>query len=38
VPTFAAVVSVLVGTCLLASYLPARRAARVDPLVSMKTG
>ena len=38
VPTFAAVVSVLVGTCLLASYLPARRAARVDPILSMTAG
>lgn len=37
-PTFAAVVIVLVGTCLLASYIPARRAARVDPIVSLKGG
>jgi putative ABC transport system permease protein len=38
VPTFAAVIGVLVGTCVLASYLPARRAARVDPILSMKAG
>jgi putative ABC transport system permease protein len=36
VPTFAGVVAVLAGTCLLASYIPARRAARVDPLISLK--
>jgi ABC-type lipoprotein release transport system permease subunit len=30
------VVAVLAGTCLLASYIPARRAARVDPLISLK--
>jgi ABC-type antimicrobial peptide transport system permease subunit len=31
VPTFAVVVAVLAAACLLASYVPARRAARVDP-------
>ena len=36
VPTFGGVVAVLAGTCLLASYIPARRAARVDPLISLK--
>jgi putative ABC transport system permease protein len=36
VPTFAGVLAVLSGTCLLASYIPARRAARVDPLISLK--
>ncbi|HYP13846.1 MAG TPA: ABC transporter permease [Bryobacteraceae bacterium] len=36
VPTFAAVVAVLVASCLLASYVPARRASRVDPMISMK--
>jgi ABC-type lipoprotein release transport system permease subunit len=30
-PTLAAVVALLTGSALLASYLPARRAARVDP-------
>jgi putative ABC transport system permease protein len=38
VPTFAAVVIVLVAACLLASYIPARRAARLDPVLSMKAG
>jgi ABC-type lipoprotein release transport system permease subunit len=38
VPTFAAVIGLLVGTCVLASYLPARRAARVGPILSIKAG
>jgi putative ABC transport system permease protein len=36
VETFAEVSAALVGVALLASYVPARRAARVDPQISMR--
>ena len=34
--TFASVAAILAGTALVANYLPARRAARVDPLKAIR--
>jgi predicted permease len=34
---FVAVSTLLVGVCLLASWLPARRAARIEPLAALRT-
>jgi ABC-type lipoprotein release transport system permease subunit len=34
--TFVATILLIVGAALLATWLPARRAARVDPVVALK--
>jgi len=35
--TFAGVVGIILGVVFVASYLPARRASRVDPLEALRT-
>jgi putative ABC transport system permease protein len=35
--TYAAVTGILAGTALLSAWLPARRAANVDPLVAFRS-
>jgi ABC-type lipoprotein release transport system permease subunit len=36
VATFALVAAILAGVALLATWIPARRAARVDPVIALR--
>jgi ABC-type antimicrobial peptide transport system permease subunit len=36
-PTFAAATAAMGGVCLLATYIAARRAAKIDPLIALRS-